>query len=102
VPAKPHEPEVYSISATRSSLHDDLGLRMKRYLLSMSLRTVCFVLAVVFDGWLRWVFVGFAVFLPYVAVVIANGGRSPAPPAPETYAPAPQALEGDRAQRIAP
>lgn len=83
-------------------MHDDLGLRMRRYLISMSVRTVCFVLAVVFDGWLRWVFVAFAVFLPYVAVVVANGGRSPAPPQPEAYAPPQHAIEGDRAHRIAP
>ncbi len=102
VPEKPHEPEVYSISATRSSLHDDMGLRMRRYLISMSVRTLCFVLAVVFEGWLRWVFVAFAVFLPYVAVVAANSGRSPAPPQPETYTPTPAAVEGDRAPRIGP
>ena len=102
MPTKQHEPEVYSISGARTSLHDDLGLRMRRYLISMSVRTVCFVLAVVFDGWVRWVFVAFAVFLPYVAVVVANGGRSPAPAQPEAYAPPQQAIEGDRAHRIAP
>lgn len=100
--AKQHEPEVFSISGARASLHDDLGLRMRRYLISMSVRTVCFVLAVVFEGWLRWVFVAFAVFLPYIAVVVANSGRSPAPPQPEVYAPTPSAIEGDRAHRIAP
>ncbi len=96
------EPEVYSISGARTSLDDDLGLRMKRYLISMSVRTVCFVLAVVFDGWVRWVFVGFAVFLPYFAVVVANVGRSVAPPQPEAYHVPRDAIEGDQAHRLAP
>ena len=39
----------------------------------MGLRTVCFVGAVVVGpGILRWVLVVGAVFLPYVAVVLAN------------------------------
>ena len=96
------EPEVYSISGARTSLDDDLSLRMKRYLISMSVRTVCFVLAVVFDGWVRWVFVAFAVFLPYVAVVVANVGRSAAPAQPEAYRARPEAIEANQVHRIAP
>ncbi len=45
---------------------------MRRYLVAMSLRGVCFVLAIVTSGWLRWTFVVGAVVLPYVAVVLAN------------------------------
>ncbi len=48
---------------------------MVRYAISMAIRTVCVVLAVVVDGPLRWVFVAGAVLLPYVAVVLANAGR---------------------------
>lgn len=102
MPRQPTAPEVHSISAARTSLDDDLSVRMRRYLVSMSVRTVCFVLAVLFDGWLRWVFVGFAVFLPYVAVVVANSGRSPAPPRPEPYVPAPPSISGDIPRRIGP
>ncbi len=41
----------------------------------MLFRVVCFVLAVVaLDGWLRIVAVGLAIILPWVAVVVANGG----------------------------
>jgi hypothetical protein len=48
----------------------------------MAVRTICFVLAVVSTGPLRWSFVAAAVFLPYVAVVLANatdrrGGYGP-------------------------
>lgn len=79
-----------------------MRLRMRRYLISMSVRTLCFVLAVVAGGWLRWVFVAFAVFLPYVAVVAANSGRSAAPGQPAAYTPPTAAIEGGPAHRIAP
>lgn len=45
---------------------------MRKYLISMIVRTLCFVLAVVLTGPARWVCVALAVLLPYVAVVIAN------------------------------
>ena len=41
----------------------------------MAIRTVCFVLAVLADGWLRWVLIALAIVLPYLAVVFANSGR---------------------------
>jgi hypothetical protein len=65
---------VHTITSAQSSLDDDLGPRMRKYLISMSVRTLCFILAVVFDGPLRWVFAAAAVVLPYVAVVVANAG----------------------------
>ena len=43
----------------------------------MGLRTLCFVGAVVTrDSWLMWAFLVGAIFLPYVAVVMANVGAS--------------------------
>lgn len=39
----------------------------------MSLRTICFVGALLVGaGWVRWVLIAGAVFLPYIAVVMAN------------------------------
>lgn len=41
----------------------------------MSIRLVCFVLVFVVPyGWLSWVMIAGAVFLPYFAVILANGG----------------------------
>ena len=65
-----------------TSLHDDQGQRMRRYLVSMGIRTVCFILAVVALAGLHWTLIGWAfviaaVVLPYVAVVMANATRSP-------------------------
>ncbi len=50
----------------------DIDRRRRRYVISMTIRTLCFIGAVLADGWLRWVLVVAAFVLPYVAVVMAN------------------------------
>jgi hypothetical protein len=63
----------------------------------MGIRTLCFLLAVVFMGtWLMWVFITASFVLPYVAVVLANAGSSPDPGGPEYFDPDPgrRAIEG--------
>ena len=47
-------------------------MRMRRYLVTMALRVLCFVLAVVFEGWLRWVFVAGAAVLPYICLLYTS------------------------------
>ena len=70
-----HETPPVRITTAATSHADDLAQRRRRYVVSMVIRTVCFVGAVaVGDNWLRWVLVAAAVFLPYVAVVMANTG----------------------------
>lgn len=71
---RPAEPEVYSITAAPESLSDEQSGRTRRYLISMSIRTACVLLAIVVPGWPRWVFIAGAVALPYLAVVAANAG----------------------------
>ncbi|GAA1479377.1 hypothetical protein GCM10009623_38230 [Nocardioides aestuarii] len=68
----PHDDGAIRITTASSSRHEDIAARQRRYVLSMSLRTVCFIGAVIADGWLRWVLVAGAVLLPYLAVVMAN------------------------------
>ena len=70
------EPQVQSVTTARSNPDDDLNARMKHYLVTMGVRTACFVLAFVTSGWVRWTCVGLAVVLPYIAVVFANA-RAP-------------------------
>ena len=61
------------ITTAASSREEDISRRQRRYVLSMGVRTACFIAAVlVGPGWLRWVLVAGAVLLPYVAVVMAN------------------------------
>jgi len=66
---------VYQITGARPGVREDVNGRTRRYLISMGVRTACFLLAVVTDGWLRWVLIAAAVLLPYLSVVFANGGR---------------------------
>ena len=48
----------------------------------MAVRILCFVLMLLITpyGWYTWVLGAAAVFLPYIAVVIANVGSDVAPP----------------------
>ena len=74
--------QVFSVTGLPTSLQDDQGQRIRRYLVSMGIRTLCFVLAVIALAGLHWTLVGWtfvvaAVILPYIAVVMANATRSP-------------------------
>lgn len=79
--------EVHRITGAARSLSEDIRSRQTRYVISMGVRTVCFVLAVVTSGWLRLVFFAGAVVLPYLAVVFANAGREQAQIGPALMAP---------------
>ncbi len=76
MPLRPSRPKklvvVHRVTSAPMSLAEDTDMRIRRYLITMAVRTACFILAVVVDGWLRWLFVLGAVLLPYVAVVLAN------------------------------
>jgi type III secretory pathway component EscV len=68
-------PEVFTITGAQRGLSVEQSTRTRRYLISMSIRTACVILAIFVPGWPRWVFLAGAVVLPYLAVVIANAGR---------------------------
>lgn len=75
---------VHTITDALRPMSEDIGRRERRYLVSMAIRTTCFVLSIVIavavDSPWKWLglaaFAG-AVLLPYVAVIFANGGREP-------------------------
>ncbi len=46
---------------------------MVKYAVAMGIRMVCLILIFVVDGWFKLLPIAGAVFLPWVAVVIANG-----------------------------
>ncbi|WP_406287744.1 DUF3099 domain-containing protein [Embleya sp. NBC_00896] len=73
---------VYQISGARKGLTEDVAGRQRRYVISMSIRTVCFIGAVFTPSPWRWILVAGALFLPYIAVVVANAGREPTSNAP--------------------
>ncbi len=65
------------ITTAAASREDDIRHRQRRYVISMGIRTVCFVAAVIVGhGWVMWVLIVAALLLPYVAVVMANAASS--------------------------
>lgn len=66
--------EVHNISDAREAHSDEMRGRMIKYSVSMGIRLICLILVFVVEGWLQWVMIAGAVFLPYFAVIIANGG----------------------------
>ncbi|MEU0131128.1 MULTISPECIES: DUF3099 domain-containing protein [unclassified Streptomyces] len=84
--------EVFRITGARQSLADDVRGRQRRYIISMSVRTVSVVLAATLWNVERHVAVvalALGVLLPYVSVVIANAGRENTPSLPTTFVVAP-------------
>ena len=86
---RPHDDhrsdETYRITTAPTSQTDDIGIRYRKYVVQMVIRTVCFLLFVLVHHWIRWFFVAGAVVLPYVAVVLANAGRESKSPPPESF-----------------
>lgn len=67
-------PEVQSITETAPAHSVEMHGRMVKYATAMGIRIVCLGLIFVFDGWFKLIPVIGAVILPWIAVVIANGG----------------------------
>ncbi|WP_344328000.1 DUF3099 domain-containing protein [Streptomyces macrosporus] len=89
---KQHGPEVFRITGARQGLAEDVRGRERRYVISMLVRTVSVLLTVLLWNVQRPLAVVTLVLgavLPYVAVVIANGGRENAPSLPDSYIPTP-------------
>jgi hypothetical protein len=85
---------VYQITSARPGVRDDVDTRTRRYLISMGVRTGCFLGAVAASGWLRWVLFAGALVLPYLAVVLANGGRERIEDSSAFHDPDIQAIKG--------
>ncbi|MDP5225813.1 MULTISPECIES: DUF3099 domain-containing protein [Arthrobacter] len=66
--------EVVSITDAGAPHSDEIRSRMIKYATAMGIRMACLGLLFVLDGWFKLIAVAGAVFLPWIAVVIANGG----------------------------
>ena len=68
------------ITTAGSSPQDDLARRQKKYVIAMTIRTLCFVGAAISGAaglhWLWPILIVGAIVLPYVAVVMANAAAS--------------------------
>ncbi|MFI6859017.1 DUF3099 domain-containing protein [Streptomyces sp. NPDC050421] len=83
--------EVFRITGARQGLAEDVRGRQRRYVISMSVRTLSVVATAVLWNVERHVAIvtlALGVLLPYVAVVIANAGRENSPSIPSTFVPA--------------
>lgn len=84
------EPDPVRITTATRGHSDDVSSRQRRYVISMTIRTICFLLAVASIGhWFMWIFLAASFVLPYVAVVIANTGAGPDPGGPDLVPPDP-------------
>lgn len=73
--SKKEQVDFQSITEAGSALSDDLPGRQRKYFISMMIRTACFLLAVFTPSPYRWFFLVGAITLPYISVIVANGGR---------------------------
>ncbi|WP_139983243.1 DUF3099 domain-containing protein [Nocardioides litoris] len=77
---KATDDDVVRITTASESRAADIRQRQKRYLLSMSLRTICFVGAILASmagiDWLWPILIAGALILPYIAVVAANAAAN--------------------------
>ncbi len=80
--------QVFRITGARTGLQEDVRGRQRRYVISMSIRTLSVILAATLWNVERHVAIVALVLglvLPYIAVVIANAGRENAPSLPSTF-----------------
>jgi hypothetical protein len=73
--------QVHLVTQARRPMSEDIRYRQSRYLIMMGIRALCFLIAILmYLAHLRWLLlvpaVG-AIFIPYIAVIFANGGREP-------------------------
>jgi|694.fasta_scaffold88298_3 hypothetical protein len=74
-PEQPKKTVSASISNVGQPLSKDQSSRARKYFISMMIRTLCFILAVILPSPYRWIALFGAVVLPYIAVIVANAGR---------------------------
>lgn len=65
--------QVHSITDAATAHSEEMRVRMIKYAVAMGIRMVCLILVFVVDGWFKVLPIAGAVFLPWIAVVIANG-----------------------------
>ena len=87
--------EVHLVTSAHKPHSEEVSSRARKYLISMTIRTVCLVLAIfVVHGWLRLVAIVAAIILPWFAVVMANAGPVEDDEEPEFVTAQYQEIEG--------
>jgi hypothetical protein len=84
-------PQPVLITTAPMSRAEEAAGRRRQYTIVMSVRVVCFILAVAIQlTWLRVVFIIGALVLPWVAVIAANQVHGKLPTRPTLYVPKPR------------
>jgi DUF3099 family protein len=93
----------FVVTSARPGHTEEMSGRLRRYLISMTIRVIFLVLAIfVFSGWLRIVGIAAAVVLPWIAVVMANAGPTESENAPTFIAAERLAIDGPPTTQIGP
>ena len=71
---KPFRKAPAAVTSLPTAPRDEERSRVRTYTITMSIRMLCFLLTVIVTpySWYTWVFAAGAIFLPYIAVVMAN------------------------------
>lgn len=71
---------IVSVTSVRRALNEDIEDRSRRYLFSMIVRIICFILVLIIPSWPARIVLGIvAVVIPAIAVLVANAGREKGP-----------------------
>ncbi|KUN78709.1 hypothetical protein AQJ66_31085 [Streptomyces bungoensis] len=79
---------VFRITGARTGLAEDVRGRQRRYVISMTIRTIAVILAATLwnvERYFAIVALVAGAVLPYIAVVVANAGRERPPSLPSTF-----------------
>ena len=68
--------KVTNVTSMTMSAEEERRARLRQYCLTMAIRTACFLLMIVVRGPLLWVLALGAIFLPMIAVALANHVRA--------------------------
>ncbi|GAB2481092.1 hypothetical protein GCM10027030_13850 [Luteococcus sediminum] len=81
--------EAVPITEVRVGRSDDIEMRQRRYILTMTIRTTCFGLMFFVPGLWKFVAIAGAAVLPAIAVVLANNRDNRSQPVVRAQEPAP-------------
>lgn len=90
--------QVPSVTSAQEAMSVRNSRRMRRYMVTMAIRSGGLAGAVFTEGWLRWVCIVLAVVLPYVAVALGSETVDK-PAGPTAYSPEPKELPPGSRQR---
>jgi hypothetical protein len=88
---RPIAPAPVLITDAAQSRLEEFNDRRRQYAMVMSIRVICFILAIVVSiNWLRGVLIVGALVLPWVAVIAANQVKSRVSQKPSLFVPRPR------------